>query len=1223
MTQRCDLIGNVGVATGAGVGGITGIHAGGRGHNGLVVMTQGCNFIAHIGIAAGTGIGGVTGIHAGGRGHNEAVLVTQSSQLLRIAVTAVAGVLDGTGRLAGGIHNFLGVTVTQGCHFISNVAVAAGGAGVGSVTGIHAGGGGHNGLVGMAQSGDLLLSGLAAVAAGGGNAALLGAGGIHGDGGEVMTKGCHDGVDDHIIAAVAGMGGEAVGLTGSLGDNGDVIVTQGCHFVGNVAVAADTGICSVTGSLAGGGSHNCLVGMTQTCHFIGNIAVTAGAGVGGVTSGLAGGGGHNCLIVMTQGCHFVGNVAVAAGAGIGGIAGSDAGGCSHDGLVLVTQSGNFISNIAVAADGAGVSGVTGIHTGGGGDNSGVVVTQNGNGNRQDDVVLQGSAVDGVQGDSNGGGAVADSGHNAVRNREDSVIGAGPADAALVQIHSLAIQEDGGGDVHGTVGLELGGGGSQVEVDLCAAVGSDLLEQADIGGGIVASDGELGTVVVQVPDVVVLVAQAVVAVAVIVQLPVATVGVIAVTDVHIGVGVVQPGVAVLSDQSIVGGAAGLGGVLQEVPLQVGGNFGDQTVLDGDVLGGGVAAVGLQGNRLILGNDQVLVVAAVVDAVGVQLVIGGQDGDGVECPAAAVVGSGVGGIAGNIVMLAAVVVQVVAALTDVPAAVGGVIGQSQRGGCGHQCCGAVAHGQVLTGRAAVLHVVVIAGDLGNVPAVDVGQCLGAVQRHTVVCLGIGQGLVCLGVDQVVIGAGGDGGSSAAQLFHAAGQVAGALVNGQDLRLGCLRLSGSRFGGGGFGGSRLSCLGLGGSRGVGSLQLAGGGVCHGCGHDQGRDALCLVGGVGILGVILISGADTGGLIGIDQGVAALRAGQLVIDNAVECLQTGFAIGFADPVVVVCFHQCVCHHGSGRGLQLIGRQGCISVDDVVPHAGGSILVIEHAVKQSGQVVDQTLLISTLGHHFDDVHQCNGVPAHAAAPEMTVALGTVPAVMIQTGALVQHGACHPLQAVINALVNISGLDGAGELAFLDGIGILHLKNTCHVQTVQTELPGGPGGAVGLVPVVIAVLGAKDSLLLQLLIDILNGIGKALAVGLVVQQFEHAQRHGNRVHFAGVVVLGRAVGVSVVRKELGNIGHHLIGADHGKCIHHRAVEITPAVLLALGIPGQTAGGQIVFLVCLAQLICIAQNFVDILCSIIHFTRECIDGAQLEHHDQCQNQTQRPFYHFHN
>ena len=164
-------------------------------------------------------------------------------------------------------------------------------------------------------------------------------------------------------------------------------------------------------------------------------------------------------------------------------------------------------------------------------------------------------------------------------------------------------------------------------------------------------------------------------------------------------------------------------------------------------------------------------------------------------------------------------------------------------------------------------------------------------------------------------------------------------------------------------------------------------------------------------------------------------------------------------------------------------------------------------------------------------------------------------------------------------------------------------------------------PVVIAVLGAKDSLLLQLLIDILNGVGKALAVGLVVQQFEHAQRHGNRVHFAGVVVLGRAVGVGVVRKELGNIDHHLIGADHGKCIHHRAVEITPAVLLALGIPGQTAGGQIVFLVCLAQLICIAQNFVDILCSIIHFTRECIDGAQLEHHDQYQNQTQRPFLSF--
>ena len=899
----------------------------------------------------------------------------------------------------------------------------------------------------------------------------------------------------------------------------------------------------------------------------------------------------------------------------------------------MAQGCDLIGNVAVAADGAGVGGVAAGHTGGSGDSGLVVMTLHSNGNGQNDVALQGSAVHCIHSCGDVGIAVACGSHNAAGNRDNGVIGAAPGNAAVIQIHSLAVQVNGGVQRHGTVGLELGCGRRDGDGDLGAAGRSHLLEQADIGGSIVASDGKLGTVVVQVPDIVVLVAEAVVAVAVIVQLPIATVGIVAVADVHIGVGVIQPGIAVLGDQGIIGGAAGLGRIPQEVPLQVGGHIGDDAVLDGHVLGGGIAAIGLQGHGLILGNDQVLVVAAVVHAVGIQFVIGGLNRDGVEGPAAAVVGSGAGGVTGSIIMLTPVIVQVIAAQADVPAAVGRIVSQGQCGGSGDQRCGAVAHSQILAAGAAVLHIVGIAGNLGDIPAVGIGKILGAVQGHPVVLFGVGQGLGCLGVDQIIIGAGGDGGRSATQGLQTAGQTAAALINRQGiLGFGCLRLGGSGFGGSGlsnlrFRGNGLSNLrfrgsGLSGCRLGGSVQLLGGGIGHRCSHDQCSGTLGLVCHVGILVIVLIRGADAGRSVGILHRVVTLGTGHLVIDHAVEGLQAGFAVGFADPSVVVCLHHRIGHHGGHRGLQLVGSQGRISDDHVVPQAGAGILVLQHTVKQDGQIIHQALLVCTLGHHIDGFHQRHGIPADATAPEVAVALGTVPAVMVKTGLLVQHIFSNPLKAVIDALVNIRGVDRAADLALSDGVGVLHLKDAGHVQAVQTKLPGGPGRAVHLVPVVVAVIAAQHSLLLQLLIDVLDGIGKALAIGLVVQQFEHTQGHGNRVHFAGVIVLGRTVGIGVVLEELRCIGQHLIGAHHDHRFHHGAVEITPAVLLAFRVPGQAAGGEVVLLVGIAQLVCVVQNLFNILCSRIRFACKRKNGAHLEHHDQCQKHAQRPFHHFH-
>ena len=320
MAQSGNLVGNVGLAAGAGVGGVTDILTGGSGHNSAVAVAQRSNLVGNVGLAAGAGIGGEASVLAGGCGHNSAVAVTDGRDDLGIAFTAVAGVgnqavlgaggshdvglvdmlagggdglgvafaadtgVNGIALLhAGGLHGLSGVAVAQSGDLVSNVSLAAD-AGVGGVTVLGAGGSGGNSAVAVTQSGDHLGNGLAADAADLGLQAVLGAGGSHDVGLVDMLAGGGDDLGIGVGADGTGVDLAAVLCTGGRSLGAGVAVADGRDLLNGLGAAGtDGGDGAILGA---GGSHGdglkaVLVGSLLGLHKEGQ-PVIHGAHLGGV-----------------------------------------------------------------------------------------------------------------------------------------------------------------------------------------------------------------------------------------------------------------------------------------------------------------------------------------------------------------------------------------------------------------------------------------------------------------------------------------------------------------------------------------------------------------------------------------------------------------------------------------------------------------------------------------------------------------------------------------------------------------------------------------------------------------------------------------------------------------------------------------------------------------------------------------------------------------------------
>ena len=300
----------------------------------------------------------------------------------------------------------------------------------------------------------------------------------------------------------------------------------------------------------------------------------------------------------------------------------------------------------------------------------------------------------------------------------------------------------------------------------------------------------------------------------------------------------------------------------------------------------------------------------------------------------------------------------------------------------------------------------------------------------------------------------------------------------------------------------------------------------HNQNADTLRFIVGVGVLGIVSRRGIYAGTTVCIFDSVVACRSGHLVVDCAIERLQTGFTIAFTNPSLIVSLHHGIGHHSRYRGFQPISVIGCqigtVVVDHIVPHTGVGILVTDHAVEQLGQLADQTFLVLTGRHHVDDVDQCNSIPADASAPEETITFAAIPAMMIQTCCIVIHGICNPADTAVCNIVDLVGCNaGILDFSFFQSIGIFHQEGTGHVNAIQTQLPGCPGGTVHLMPEIVAVLRAQNRLLLQLIIDIINGICiQSVLAG--TKEIKHSQCHGNRIHFTALVILGGTAAAEVI-----------------------------------------------------------------------------------------------------
>ena len=379
-------------------------------------------------------------------------------------VSGVAGLGAG-----GGSHNSV-VAVAQSGNLVSSVAVAAG-AGVGGVAGLGAGGGSHNGVVAVAQSGHNVATIAVTTVADVGGIAILSAGGSSDHRQVAVAGGCNDlGIG---LAASADVSGVAILSAGGSGHNGLIAVTQSSHEIGNIAVAASTGVGGEAFLGAGGSSHNSGVNMNAGGRDGLGVGITASAGVGGVAflgaSGLHGGGSINML--AGSGDHL--GVGLATVAGVDGLAVLAAGGLGDNSLIAVTQSGHEISNIAFAAS-AGVSGEAFLGAGGSGDDSGISMNAGG----RDGLGVGITASAGVGGVAflgasglHGGGSI-----NMLAGSGDHL---GVGLATVAGVDGLAVLAAGGLGHNGLIAVAQGSGAVS---NIAVAAGAGVSGKAFLGAG---------------------------------------------------------------------------------------------------------------------------------------------------------------------------------------------------------------------------------------------------------------------------------------------------------------------------------------------------------------------------------------------------------------------------------------------------------------------------------------------------------------------------------------------------------------------------------------------------------------------------------------------------------------------------------------------------------------------------------------------------------------------
>ena len=195
---------------------------------------------------------------------------------------------------------------------------------------------------------------VAATGAGMGSVTVLGAGGFGDYIGVIMPQGCYHIIDIALFAALAGIGGIAILGASRCGDHCVIVVAQG---FGGFRISIAAGCANIGGYAAvGAGSlaDRCLVVMAGCGNRLGIAVAAAGAGVGLAAILGAGSRNNRLLVIMAQLRHGVTSIAVAANlAGIGGVARLGASGCRYHGSIAVTGCRNGFG-IAVTAVDAGI-----------------------------------------------------------------------------------------------------------------------------------------------------------------------------------------------------------------------------------------------------------------------------------------------------------------------------------------------------------------------------------------------------------------------------------------------------------------------------------------------------------------------------------------------------------------------------------------------------------------------------------------------------------------------------------------------------------------------------------------------------------------------------------------------------------------------------------------------------------------------------------------------------
>ena len=153
MTESCNLVSNVAVATSAGVGGKAYLGTGGLGNYSLVVVTLSCENFG-VGVTTVTGIGSKTFLGAGGLVNYLVVAVTLSCGLFGVGVATVTGVNEVAGLGTGSVVAFNGVVVTVCGTLVAYVRVVTYGTGEGGKSTLGTGRLGNYGSVAVTVSGN-------------------------------------------------------------------------------------------------------------------------------------------------------------------------------------------------------------------------------------------------------------------------------------------------------------------------------------------------------------------------------------------------------------------------------------------------------------------------------------------------------------------------------------------------------------------------------------------------------------------------------------------------------------------------------------------------------------------------------------------------------------------------------------------------------------------------------------------------------------------------------------------------------------------------------------------------------------------------------------------------------------------------------------------------------------------------------------------------------------